>query len=73
MPDISEAFMEIGIVSWNPQFCYHRVKLTYPQYKKYEELGEYHSLSEAADYALRVGRLTNNQHEMPPSHSNPNK
>lgn len=49
--------MTIGIVSWNPLFCYHEIELSYRQLQKYERLRDWHGLTEAAEYALKVGRL----------------
>jgi len=49
--------MRIGIVGWAPQFRYYRIDLSYRQFQKYERLRDYVSLTEAAEYALRVGRL----------------
>ena len=51
--------MKIGIVSWNPQFCYRRIELSYRQYEKYWRLRDWHSMTEAAEYALEVGVVCN--------------
>jgi len=49
--------MKIGIVSWEPQFCYYRIGLSLRQYDEYNDRQIRHSLTEAAEYALEVGTI----------------
>lgn len=47
--------MDIGFISWEPQAVYYRIELTYRQYRKYCYLSDYHGLTQAAAYAVKVG------------------
>ena len=54
----------IGWIAWGIEPPYHHhycVSLTWRQYQKYARLRDYESLSEAADYALKVGRQQNTE------------
>jgi len=49
---------KIGWIAWGSKWPYHHyfgVSLTLRQLMKYRRLRDYESLTEAADYALRVG------------------